>query len=365
MGAGGEFTRAGIGKTIPSRSSSGSERYKKPGNVEAGQRNTATSGAHSISRIYFAMSDLSSLANLYDLSYPSEDSIFTGSPFSQSPISYKGGIQSEFDNFDSGQGLDTYDASYLFCSRSMVAEGMLAMFPSPYSSHECDDRIAHIDFTPSESPASFTTLGHPGAPWFCWTEGSGHSGYQVMHNEQSIQCQYLRYGVYDSVLYEMGTKGAGEPQFAWEVCSVPHLPLEVPGVDDRDLDLFVKDVPFNFAIEQALESLGDPGALAEVARLRTLIVHVPVYAELACLVQELSEAIHKFQKGFNEKTSQVVLQLEATKKHMEDTQIKSRTYLALQELIQTHHLQGKFYWPEIPGIPENPDCHYFWAMWAQ
>ena len=109
------------------------------------------------------MSDLLSLANLYDLSYPSEDSIFTGLPFPQSPINYKGGIQSEFDNFDSGQGLDTYNASYLFCDGIMGAEGMPAMFPSPCSSTECTDWTTHIDFTPSKSPASFTAPGHPGA----------------------------------------------------------------------------------------------------------------------------------------------------------------------------------------------------------
>ena len=94
----------------------------------------AKSRACSISRIYLTMLDLSSLANLYDLSYPSKESIFTGSPFPQSLIDYKGGIQSEFDNGDSEQGLDAYDTLYLFCDESTVAEGILAMFPSPCSS---------------------------------------------------------------------------------------------------------------------------------------------------------------------------------------------------------------------------------------
>jgi hypothetical protein len=93
--------------------------------------------------------------------------------------------------------------------------------------------------------------------------------------------------------------------------------------------LFIKDIPFNFAMEQALESLGDLGALAKVMHLHMLIVHVPVYAVLICSVQELSEAVHKFQKGFNEKMSQVILQLDTTKKHMEDMQIKSCIHSAL------------------------------------
>jgi len=283
-----------IGKTIPLRSFSCSERYKRPDNVNARQQNMARSRACSISRIYLTMLDLSSLANLYDLSYPSKDSIFTGSPFPQSPIDYEGGIQSEFNNFDSEQGLDTYDTLYLFHNESTVAEGIPAMFPSPCSSTECANQTTHINFTPSESTASFTAPGHPGAPWFHWTEGSGHSGYQVMHNGQSIQCQYLRYGVYDSVLYEMGTEGAGEPQFARKVCSVLCPPLEVPRVDDWNLNLFIKDILFNFTVEKALESLGDLGALAEVMRLCMLIVCIPVYTELTRSVQELLEAVHKF-----------------------------------------------------------------------
>jgi hypothetical protein len=115
----------------------------------------------------------------------------------------------------------------------------------------------------------------------------------------------------------MGTKGAGELQFTQEICSVPRPPLKVPGVNDRDLNLFIKDIPFNFAVEQALESLGDPGVLAEVVCLCTLIACVPVYTKLMHSVQELSEAVYKFQKGFNKKLSQVILQLKVIKKRME------------------------------------------------
>jgi hypothetical protein len=57
--------------------------------------------------------------------------------------------------------------------------------------------------------------------------------------------------------------------------------LNILGVNDRDLELFVKDVPFNFAVDQAVESLGDLGVLAKVAQLHTLIACVPIYSELA------------------------------------------------------------------------------------
>jgi len=57
--------------------------------------------------------------------------------------------------------------------------------------------------------------------------------------------------------------------------------LEVFKVNDRDLKLFVKDIPYNFSVEQALESLGNSGILAEVARLHTFIMCILVYTKLA------------------------------------------------------------------------------------
>ncbi len=38
-------------------------------------------------------------------------------------------------------------------------------------------------------------------------------------------------------------------------------------MNDNRLDLFIKDTSFNYALEQTLESLDNPEALAKVARL--------------------------------------------------------------------------------------------------
>ncbi len=99
--------------------------------------------------------------------------------------------------------------------------------------------------------------------------------------------------------------------------------------------------------------------LAKVARLCTIVGHVPVYAKLTRSVQELLEAIHKFQKGFNEKVRQLVTQLKATKGCMKAAQIRSHTHIALTELTQSQEVHRRFYWPELPGMLENPNWHYF------
>ncbi len=60
-----------------------------------------------------------------------------------------------------------------------------------------------------------------------------------------------------------------------------HTLLEVLGVDNKELNLFIRDVPFNFALEQALASLEDLGVLAKVARLQAIIARILVYAKIA------------------------------------------------------------------------------------
>ena len=76
--------------------------------------------------------------------------------------------------------------------------------------------------------------------------------------------------------------------------------MEAPGVANDDLEIFMCDMPFNFVVKQALDWLNDPGVLAEVAWLRTLSTHIPIYAGLAQAVQELSGTMHKFHKAFND-----------------------------------------------------------------
>jgi hypothetical protein len=164
--------------------------------------------------------------------------------------------------------------------------------------------------------------------------------------------------MYDGIPFELGSEGVGHPQFTRELYAALQQREEPIADEEQSLNMFMHDMPFNFAIEQVLESLEDPGISAKVARLCTLVTHVPVYAELAQAMQELSNAVHKFQKYFNDKTSQVVIQLKATKQCMEAANIPARTQAALFDLACSCKLQGRFYWPHIPGILENPRQHY-------
>src|SRR5216683_3996784 len=98
--------------------------------------------------------------------------------------------------------------------------------------------------------------------------------------------------------------------------------------------------------------------LAEVGWLRTLCTCIPVYAKLVQSVQDLSTAMHKFHKHFNDQVGQMVMQLEATKGQMEKARVRARIQQELSELVQNRELRGKLYWPGLLGIPEHPNRHY-------
>ena len=190
------------------------------------------------------MSKESSIPSFYDLMYLGEDSASNPTPPPPlSPINYDGDIPNKEGNPASMSQFEGYDNSYLV--------GGLCRMP-PLSSLTNRDDTESWEAENSKSIQD-TTDNHPGPPWFRWQEGKGYLGYQVAHQGKVIQCPYIRYRVVHGIPYEMGTKGSGQQQFARKVYACPQLPVEAPGVSDNNLKIFTKDVPFNFATEQALE----------------------------------------------------------------------------------------------------------------
>ena len=109
-----------------------------------------------------------------------------------------------------------------------------------------------------------------------------------------VQCPYIHYSVYDGTPFELRMEGVGGLQFAQKIYTELQDAIDFARIDNTNLEIFVKDMPFNYTVEQALDHLNDPGVLAEVFQLRTLVAQLPIYADLAWVVQEFSNAIHKF-----------------------------------------------------------------------
>ncbi len=53
------------------------------------------------------------------------------------------------------------------------------------------------------------------------------------------------------------------------------------------------------------------------------------------------------------KIGQLIKQLNTTKRQMEATQLHSHTQAALTKLVQSQKLKDEYYWPYIPGVPED------------
>ena len=290
------------------------------------------------------MSKCASVSSIYSLAYP--DDIYDDEfPYaSLSPIHYS--------RYPSEEYLPSMSSSPFYLSNNHASSRIEKEIPK---SEEEVGEVTLADIEDHSDEGQAMAHGHPGAPWFQWQLEGGQPGYEIQHDSHTFHCPYIHYGVYNGIPYELGTEGIGQPQFAHEMHVRPQSPFDTSQMEDKELDLFVKDVPFNFALEQALESLDDLGVLAEVACLWMIIARAPIYTELASEVKDLSDAIHKFQQHFNEKTQSLVDQLKATKRRMEAARLPSCIQAALVDLAKVHELKGRYYWLFIPRVPENPN----------
>jgi len=198
------------------------------------------------------MSEESSIPSLFDLMYPDEDDVSEPtSPPPLSPINYEDMGAEKREYSPPIVGLNAYNGSY------MVGQ------PLTHRTNENDGVLPSAPANGVDNEEAATS--YPGPPWFRWHGGDGLLGYQVLHQGRDFQCPYLHYKVHHRVLFEVGMEGNGHQQFVREVFAHPRQPVAAPTVEDNDLEIFTQDVPFNFAVEQALDKLEDPGALAEVA----------------------------------------------------------------------------------------------------
>jgi hypothetical protein len=116
------------------------------------------------------MSNISSLTPLYNLAYPSKESIFIKPSLPQSPINYERVAPQGFEGINIDRGLDAYDASYIFQEGTVTPEETLAMFPFSYSPTEGSSQTTHTDFTPPGSAEPTIAADHPGT--LCVTTAS-------------------------------------------------------------------------------------------------------------------------------------------------------------------------------------------------
>ena len=112
--------------------------------------------------------------------------------------------------------------------------------------------------------------GHPGHPWFRWTEAPGHPPFQIYDGPHLIMLPYVCYQETNGDTYLVGTKGRDQPVHYRPIHLGPAAPVEGVQVDDNDVGFLAEDPTFNFALAQVLEGLNNLGTLAEVSCFRIL-----------------------------------------------------------------------------------------------
>jgi len=108
----------------------------------------------------------------------------------------------------------------------------------------------------------------------------------------------------------------GCPTYSREVLLGPSDPIPNSTVDDHDLDYFVKDPTFNFVVNQAIESLDDPGLTTEVACLRAMHLQLPAIVERANLVKQLMRSFQAFHESHHARNQAFMTHLDACKNRL-------------------------------------------------
>ena len=261
-------------------------------------------------------SETSRMSNPYNLAYPDYNG--SSEPAAQppfSPIDYEEGASNEEGPYAWRQGM--------------------AIEPEEYNS---DEGRAYFCLAEDRSVEDTEVTSHPGSPWFRWHVESRRLEFRVWYQGKIVSCKFLHYRVEGEVMYKMGTEGKDQQQFQWELHACLQPELEGSTVNNKDLNIFIRDSPFNFAVEQALEQLGDPGVLADVGHLQTLSTGIPVFAEMVEMVQELTKAMYSFHTTFNSQVACLVNQLGNTKGRLEWAHVCSHVQNALFNLSQSGDL---------------------------
>ena len=145
--------------------------------------------------------------------------------------------------------------------------------------------------------------GHPGHPWFRWTEAPGHPPFQIYDGPHLIMLPYVRYQETNGDTYLVGTKGRDQPVHYRPIHLGPAAPVEGVQVDDNNVGFLTEDPTFNFALAQALEGLNDPGTLAEVSRFRILTHQINVMQGCGYYLERLTNEVREMQQELTQESA--------------------------------------------------------------
>jgi hypothetical protein len=107
-----------------------------------------------------------------------------------------------------------------------------------------------------------------------------------------------------------------------------------------------------------LDSLDDPGVLAEVARYQHLSTQLPAIAASAQAFEDRKAAFTQIYDKQQEANRGFLAQLEASRQCLKYGRVRTRVQEAMTEIVDARATGGWYYWMGLPGRPEHPNRHY-------
>ncbi len=122
------------------------------------------------------MSKRSTTPSLYDLAYPSEDSVFYAILL-HSPIHYEHAALLDQMEGEEGRGLDRYDTSYIFREENSTCYGTPSIFPVKKALRLLSQQLIQTEDLSAVPAALQGDLVYLEMLWVRWWKGCGYSEY--------------------------------------------------------------------------------------------------------------------------------------------------------------------------------------------
>ena len=181
----------------------------------------------------------------------------------------------EHDVFADAIGWDTYEELLHLFAIPRLMEDLDRFIDTPSTPPQTTiptlmerlDNPSHISVSSSEGDPDL-----PGEDWMKFDAGRPAHYRFIFPNEQGRPelAKYIRYLVTDKGVVHQGTRGKGEAVYGQPLHALafPTPNFNRPGIKDTDHTIFHPACAARIVVDDALESLADPGVIADVHRLR-------------------------------------------------------------------------------------------------
>ena len=205
--------------------------------------------------------------------------------------------------------------------------------------------------------AAYVESAHPGAPWFRWCDTPAHPGYVIDICGRKVSLLYLCYHEVGSRTFQYGMEGCDRPIYGREVFLAPMERPKGSWPSDNEVGYFNWDPTFNFAVNQAIDIINDPGLVVEVSRFWWLSAQMPAILQRDEIIKEMIEDVQRCKDELARLNKEFANEYRQCTERLKMGHARSHVERAVKVLADERSAGGRFYWPGVPDHPLHP-CQY-------